>query len=182
MRILRLDRTGFPVAWIRKRTAIRKIFDNEVVWELGERSIVMTGGYGKDGLRTIYKLPPVIAVNSVHKDIKATPSLNNPALFKRDAHLCMYCGNEFSEGELTRDHIFPRGRGGEDTWNNVVASCFRCNNRKGCRTPEEAGMKLIAVPFVPNPFENMYLQQRIILCDQMDYLKTRFSGARKWAA
>lgn len=182
MRILRLDKTGFPVSWIPKKDAIRCIFEGEVLWELGDRTVVMRGGYNKDGLRSVFHLPPVIALDSVHKRTASIPALNNPALFRRDGHMCMYCGNEFHERQLTRDHIFPSARGGENSWNNVVASCYRCNNRKGCQTPEEAGMSLLAVPFVPNTFEYMYLSNKNILCDQMDYLKTRFSGSRKWAA
>lgn len=182
MKILRLDKTGFPVSWISKKEAVSHIFLDEVVWELGDRNITMFGGYNKSGLRSIVKLPPVIAVNSVHKDMGAIPALNNPALFRRDGNLCMYCGNTFSNEDLTRDHVFPRARGGANTWQNVVASCFRCNSHKGCSTPEEAGMKLLAIPFAPNIFEYMYLSNRNILGDQMEYLKTRFSGSRKWAA
>lgn len=182
MKILRLDKTGFPVGWISKKEAVTHMFLEEILWELGDRSISMSGGYNKTGLRTVVSLPPVIAVNSVHKDMGAIPALNNPALFRRDGGLCMYCGNDFDERALTRDHIFPRARGGANTWQNVVASCFRCNSHKGCMTPEEAGMPLLAIPFVPNIFEYMYLLNRNILGDQMEYLKTRFSGSRKWAS
>ena len=45
-------------------------------------------------------------------------------------------------GELTLDHVIPRSRAGESAWENLVACCHPCNNRKGSRTPEEAGMKL----------------------------------------
>lgn len=182
MKILRLDKTGFPVAWLSKEEAVTHMFSDDVVWELGDRVIKMTGGYNKSGLRTIVNLPPVIAVNSVHKDVGAVPALSNPALFRRDGNLCMYCGESFQDRALTRDHIFPRARGGSNTWQNVVASCLRCNHHKGCLTPEEANMPLLAVPFLPNVFEYMYLSNRRILGDQMDYLKTRFSGSRKWAA
>ena len=61
-----------------------------------------------------------------------------------------------------------------------MAACKRCNNGKGNRTPEQANMPLLAVPFKPNPFEVMYLSQHAILGDQMDYLKRNFTGRREW--
>lgn len=65
---------------------------------------------------------------------------------------------------------------------NVVSACQRCNHFKGGRTPEQAGMELLAIPFEPNIFEFMYLANRKILGDQMAYLSSRFSGKRTWQA
>ena len=80
--------------------------------------------------------------------------VTNTFLFARDDYCCMYCGAHRSELRgrhfLTRDHIVPRAQGGENTWENVVTACSPCNNRKGSRTPEEAGMKLLTVPREPN--------------------------------
>jgi hypothetical protein len=72
--------------------------------------------------------------------------------------------------DLTRDHITPVSRGGLDTWTNVATACRRCNNYKGGRTPEQAAMELIAVPFTPNYAEYIYLKGRRVLTDQMQYL------------
>ncbi len=60
----------------------------------------------------------------------------------RDRYTCQYCHKSLPSGELTLDHVVPRSRAGETTWENLVACCHPCNNRKGSRTPEEAGMKL----------------------------------------
>ena len=60
--------------------------------------------------------------------------------------------------------------GGGDTWNNVATACRRCNNYKGCRTPEQAAMQLVAVPFTPTYAEYIYLKGRRVLADQMKYL------------
>ena len=68
-------------------------------------------------------------------------------LLRRDAHACQYCG---ATERLTLDHVLPRSRGGEDAWENLVAACTRWNNRKGNRTPEEAGMPLARPPFRPS--------------------------------
>ena len=56
----------------------------------------------------------------------------------------------------------------------MVTACKRCNNHKGSRTPEEAGMQLLAIPFVPTHAEYVYLQGRRILADQMDFLVQHF--------
>jgi hypothetical protein len=100
--------------------------------------------------------------------------LNNRALFKRDAHLCLYCGEQFRTSELSRDHVQPLSRGGKDIWQNVVTACRRCNHRKGGNTPEESGLQLLAVPFVPTHAEYIYLSGRRILADQMEFLLAHF--------
>jgi 5-methylcytosine-specific restriction endonuclease McrA len=66
-------------------------------------------------------------------------------VFIRDRHRCAYCGAKAS----TLDHVLPRSRGGEWSWQNVVAACFACNSRKGDRTPAEARMPLRVTPYVP---------------------------------
>lgn len=101
-------------------------------------------------------------------------------LFRRDNYLCLYCGQSFCSQELTRDHVLPRAQGGKDIWTNVVSACKRCNHTKGNRTPEQANMPLLAVPFAPNPFEYLYLSNRHIITDQMDYLSKQFSNHRDW--
>lgn len=67
----------------------------------------------------------------------------------RDHYTCQYCGARPVRSELTLDHVLPRARGGETVWENVVAACRRCNQRKGSRTPEEAGMRLLSRPRRP---------------------------------
>jgi len=68
-------------------------------------------------------------------------------VLRRDLNRCQYCG---SADKLTLDHVLPRSRGGRDTWENLVTACMSCNNRKGNRTPEEAGMVLGRPPFRPS--------------------------------
>ncbi len=73
-------------------------------------------------------------------------SLSRKNILLRDHNTCQYCGQIFSPADLTLDHVFPRSRGGPSNWDNLVACCKRCNNRKGSATPEEAHMKLIKRP------------------------------------
>lgn len=65
-------------------------------------------------------------------------AMSRRAIFVRDEHRCQYCG-EFAD---TIDHVFPRSRGGEHTWENVAAACKPCNLTKRDRTPDEAQMRL----------------------------------------
>jgi 5-methylcytosine-specific restriction endonuclease McrA len=73
--------------------------------------------------------------------------LSRKNVLRRDGQRCQYCGNRDS---LTVDHVYPKSRGGPDTWENLVAACVPCNNRKGNRTPDEANMKLRRRPFRPS--------------------------------
>lgn len=75
--------------------------------------------------------------------------LTRKNLFRRDGMRCQYCGK--SNVQLTIDHIVPRSRGGKEEWENLVVACISCNNKKGNRTPEEAGMKLLCKPKKPSP-------------------------------
>jgi len=70
-------------------------------------------------------------------------------VLKRDNFVCQYCGRTQHPCELTLDHVLPRSQGGKNTWENVVAACKPCNHRKGNRTPTEARMKLLRLPFRP---------------------------------
>lgn len=77
------------------------------------------------------------------KFLKARTAPSRNGILKRDRYTCQYCG---AKSQLTLDHVIPKSRGGEDTWGNLVTSCNPCNNKKANRTPEEAGMPLIAPP------------------------------------
>ena len=73
-------------------------------------------------------------------------SLTNSNIFIRDNHTCAYCVKRFQHKELSVDHIIPKCQGGENTWENLVTSCNKCNNKKGGRTPQEAKMPLKIQP------------------------------------
>ncbi len=70
-------------------------------------------------------------------------------IYARDDYRCQYCLLMLPERELTLDHVYPAVRGGRKTWENIVAACIRCNQRKGNRTPDEAGMRLYKHPNAP---------------------------------
>jgi 5-methylcytosine-specific restriction endonuclease McrA len=74
--------------------------------------------------------------------------LSRKNILRRDGHRCQYCG--LMGVTLTVDHIMPKSRGGEDSWENLVSACLRCNNMKGSQTPDEAHMALMHRPIRPN--------------------------------
>ena len=71
-------------------------------------------------------------------------------IYWRDDYRCQYCHDKFPQSKLTLDHVIPKSRGGPKSWENIVACCERCNQKKGNKTPSEASMRLIRVPCVPN--------------------------------
>ena len=78
--------------------------------------------------------------------------INRQRIYKRDGFECTYCGNRRN---LTIDHILPKSRGGENTWQNIVTCCSSCNRMKGDRTPDEANMKLNIKPYEPTIFSEI---------------------------
>jgi 5-methylcytosine-specific restriction endonuclease McrA len=96
--------------------------------------------------RQTLKLPSVIRLLEYRRIPHQTRSLSRKNILMRDRYTCQYCLRSLPSGELTLDHVIPRSRHGETTWENLVACCHPCNNRKGGRTPDEAGMKLIRQP------------------------------------
>jgi 5-methylcytosine-specific restriction endonuclease McrA len=178
--VLRTDVAGMPLEWIDYRAAASLYHAEQVAYACGSPIYTLRGGYtARTGLRSSIEVSSIIATlgdTYAHErnSDRYTPPLNNRTLFRRDANVCMYCAERFSTSELTRDHIQPLSHGGTDGWTNVVTACRRCNNHKGGRTPEQAKMQLVAVPFTPTYAEYIYLKGRRVLADQMEYLLTHF--------
>ena len=91
---------------------------------------------------TKMRVPSVIRLLSYRHIPQQTRALSRKNILLRDRNTCQFCYRHFPASELTLDHVLPRSRGGTSTWENLVACCYRCNNSKGDRTPEEAGLTL----------------------------------------
>ncbi len=176
-KVLKLNKAGQPVEWINMQEAACVYAKSQVLWTFGDWTYLLKGGENKlTGTQSTLEIASVIATEGdIHHSDMLTPKLSNMALFRRDGHLCLYCGGKFPVSSLTRDHVIPKSQGGKDTWTNCVSACRSCNQRKGCRTPEEANMPLVAVPFKPNKSEYLALANRNILADQMFFLTKTFS-------
>jgi Restriction endonuclease len=96
--------------------------------------------------RVAMRLPTVIRLLEYRRIPHQTRALSRKNILMRDRYTCQYCHKVFPANELTLDHVIPRSRGGESTWENLVACCHPCNNRKGNRTPDEASMRLLRPP------------------------------------
>jgi 5-methylcytosine-specific restriction endonuclease McrA len=96
--------------------------------------------------RRTVNVPSVIRLLEYRRIPHQTRALSRKNILMRDRYTCQYCLSVMPAGELTLDHVIPRSRAGESAWENLVACCHHCNNRKGSRTPEEAGMKLARQP------------------------------------
>jgi 5-methylcytosine-specific restriction endonuclease McrA len=175
--VLRTDVSGMPLEWIDYQDATKLYCSEQVAYSCGEVLYVVHGGVNaKTGMHSSIAVNSIIATYGSNKSLHESyvPPLNNQTLFKRDAHLCMYCGERFGRRDLSRDHVTPISHGGEDNWQNVVTACKRCNNQKANYTSERAGMQLLAVPFVPTHAEYIYLQGRKVMADQMKFLSAHF--------
>ena len=98
-------------------------------------------------IRDEFEYPTVIRLRKYARIPYKNIVMSRRNILKRDNNTCMYCG---MREKLTLDHIIPKSRGGDDSWENLVSACTTCNHKKGNRTPREAGMKLRSKPFRPN--------------------------------
>jgi 5-methylcytosine-specific restriction endonuclease McrA len=172
--ILALDVAGHPVKWIPWQDAVCLYVRDQVLWTAGLAVFVVRGGVNqRSKLRSQLELNSIIAVRGARAQRTAdhVPHLTNRELFRRDRHMCLYCGERFPTSELTRDHVIPLAQGGCDSWENVVSACKPCNQFKGCRTPESANTPLLALPYAPSRIEYLILANRRILADQMQFLQ-----------
>ena len=172
-RVLSLDSTGRILDWMSWQEAVCLYVRGAVAWTLGDPCLTIHGGMNRDtGLQSQLDLHPIVASRGHARPgcYEPAPALTNTALFARDRHLCLYCGQHFHKNQLTRDHVLPLSKKGLDEWENVVSACLHCNVRKGSRTPQQAGMPLLAVPYRPSWVEHLILSNRNILADQMQFL------------
>jgi 5-methylcytosine-specific restriction endonuclease McrA len=138
-RALVLNASHQPLAVVSARRA--------VVLVLREKAeVVASNGMVFHSERLSIEAPSVVRLRYfVHVPYRAQAPLTRRAVFARDDWVCQYCGAPAEN----LDHVVPRSRGGEHTWENVVASCRRCNAKKENRLAEDAGLRLARRPFAP---------------------------------
>jgi 5-methylcytosine-specific restriction endonuclease McrA len=114
------------------------------------------------------QVPRVIRLHGYDRIPKQQLHLSRRNVLARDGHICQYCGRHLPTHQLSLDHVIPRSRGGQTTWENVVCACLTCNVRKGGRTPHEAKMKLVRAPVKPqrNPMLALKLRNPKYECWQ----------------
>ncbi len=184
-RVLSLDAAGRILDWISWQDAVCLYVRDAVAWTLGNPCLTIHGGNSRlTGEQSLIQLHPIVA-SSGHahsRSMDPAPALTNIALFARDRMLCLYCGEQYHRATLTRDHVIPQSKGGLDIWENVVTACITCNVKKGGRTPQQASMPLLAVPYRPSWVEHLILSNRNILADQMEFLRGHLPKRRRPAS
>jgi len=113
------------------------------------KGVAMTeeeNGHFLRAARLTMRLPSVIRLLEYRRIPHQTRALSRKNILLRDRNTCQYCGEVLASADLTLDHVIPRSRGGNSTWENLVACCHPCNRRKGNQLPVEAGMKLMREP------------------------------------
>lgn len=154
--VLVLNQSYEPLTVCRARRAVVLIFQ-------GKAEMVENGVGFIHSISETLPLPSVIRLGSLIRRPRRVRKLTRFEIFNRDRYTCQYCGQKTRQ--LTLDHVIPRYRGGQHTWENIVSACVACNRRKAGRTPQEASMKLVHLPLPPSgsplfiiPYH--YLQKR----------------------
>ncbi len=183
VRVLITDTAGNPRDWADFYDAASYYCRGKVIWSVGDPIKSFLGGKNADGLQSRIDIAPVLGtVGPLLGDKwmeRTSVFYDREVLFARDRHMCAYCGQKYSYNKLTVDHVVPRCQGGTNHWTNVVAACFPCNHYKAGRTPEQAHMFPLFVPYAPNLAEKFLLKGKNILGDQMDFLEARISKHSK---
>ena len=154
VRCVVLNSTYEPLAIVPAKRALVMYFEGKVAIKEEHPNLVV------HSVSDIWAVPTTIVL---HKFVAARPTFRVPArltptnLWKRDKYTCQYCGRHRSEfkalEKLTRDHVVPSARGGTDCWENVVASCSTCNNKKADKLLTETTLRLTRKPYTPTIFE-----------------------------
>ncbi|MEY4748251.1 MAG: hypothetical protein RIQ60_465 [Pseudomonadota bacterium] len=181
--VLRLDIQGTPQAWITLEQAALHVATGSVAWVDGSGPLArLRGGYNVvRGRQSVIDIHPIMALAGRPRVnlFDVVPTFTRAKLFRRDRMTCAYCGLRYTEHSLSCDHIVPQSRGGRWTWMNLVTACGACNGRKADRTPEQAGMPLLYLPYVPSRFEDFLLEGRHIRADVHEWLAARLPKASR---
>jgi 5-methylcytosine-specific restriction endonuclease McrA len=142
MKALKLDATYRPVEVIDALEAL-------VLCIIGKAKAIETYTREICSPSRVFKLPAVIVLTNIVKYRFGGIMCNRQNVIWRDSNKCQYCAKVFPTEKLTVDHVMPKSRGGKKSWTNLVAACRSCNQKKGCRTPQECGMIPIRKPRKP---------------------------------
>ncbi len=140
--VLMLNQNYEPLTVCSARRAIVLLFQ-------GKAEMIETAdGLKVNSVSQSYSLPSVVRLWHYKRVPYKRILLTRKNVILRDGHRCQYCGS--AKGPMTVDHIIPRTKKGADSWDNMVCACVNCNNRKGDRTPEQAGITLLKKPTRPS--------------------------------
>jgi 5-methylcytosine-specific restriction endonuclease McrA len=169
LRCLALNASFEPLTMVPLRRALRLVIE-------GKAEIVESdpGDVVRSERLTLPKPAIIRLVKFVHVPRRFRRQVTNTFLFARDGYRCQYChrgqGDLRHRECLTRDHLIPLSRGGDNEWANVVTACSSCNTRKGNLLPQECGMHPIVAPHEPH-FVHLSWAVRRLSVTQAKYIK-----------
>lgn len=140
MRTLVLNAGYEPLAVVTFRRALVLVLAGKATVLMADEAPVLAGD------RSFPRPSVIILTRYVKVPYRRVASVSRRGVLRRDGERCAYCGR----AATTVDHIVPRSRGGEDTWENLVACCIRCNNAKGDRSLAATGWTLRVRPYAPH--------------------------------
>ena len=138
--VLVLNQNYYPLNICRVRRAL-------VLLMRGKAEVLENGRGFLHSTSDEFDIPSVIRLVYYIRKPHVQRKMTKLEIFNRDKYTCQYCG--WRGKELTLDHVIPKKRGGQHTWENVVCACVPCNRRKAGHTPAEAGMPLLTKPQPP---------------------------------
>jgi len=141
-KVLVLNASYEPLSICDARNAVLLLFCGKAM---------MVASHPEYRIRTVtesYPLPSIVRLTVYVRVEYRSAVLNRQNLFRRDDFTCQYCGR--TDVSLSIDHVIPKSRGGEESWENLITACKPCNTRKGNRTPSEAGMSMLQKPARPS--------------------------------
>jgi 5-methylcytosine-specific restriction endonuclease McrA len=160
MSCLALNASFEPLTMLPVERALRLVFDRKAEILEADQARLFRSARHEIAAPLVIRL-----VRFVHVPRRFRRQVTNTFLFARDHYRCQYCGRHRAEMRhrefLTRDHVLPVSRGGDNRWENVVTACSACNNRKASHLPEEAGMHLLHPPREPNYVELVWAVRRV---------------------
>ncbi|MDE2425767.1 MAG: HNH endonuclease [Elusimicrobia bacterium] len=132
-----------------------------VLWYKNKAEVI--DSYNKDirSVNSSIKAPSIIRLLNLYSRKKKLIKFSRSIIYRRDRGRCGYCNKRISLSASTLDHLIPVSKGGATNWSNVVNCCYSCNNSKGNKTPEEAGMSLQVKPCKPSSLPPEILLKKI---------------------
>lgn len=150
-RVLLLNSDWSPLNFVSDRRAFNLIRSGRAsVITVGE-SPSLWGDYFSTVSRRFEVPATICLVDKVRRKL-TSPRFRKSVLFNRDDWQCQYCFTKLDRTSVTIDHVFPRSLGGRTSWRNCVTSCKKCNTRKGSKTLDAVGMRLVTPPSEPKVF------------------------------
>lgn len=149
--VLLLNASYEPLAVIPKQRALSLLVRGRVEAVTDETHAI-------SGASRTFSIPTVLRLRRYVNVPMRGAHWSRRAVFQRDGYRCIFCGIRVGDRrkgviltrqDFTLDHLIPRSRGGKNTWGNTACACAPCNQRKGDRTPDEAGMTLLWEPKTP---------------------------------